>query len=386
MKQWIVLALACIGMQSASAREGAFTHPGIFLDNTQIDAVRRNIAASHDVTTAALSKLAQSDLARLDYLPTPRHTVECGPFSKPDLGCTDETRDAQAAYTHALLWAYLGDERHAAKAIEIMNAWSSTLTGGHTLTNAGLQSSWAAELWPRSAELVRHTTSLWAPGDIERFERMLREQYLPDTRKMSACHVMNWQASAIEARMNIAVFLDDAALFDEAVEDWEGRLKSTIYLARDGALPQSHPACPKQGDALIADWFGQKVFFDGHGQETCRDLEHTAYGLAAFINAAETARIQGVDLYSRGADRLKAAMEYHARLKNDPVVPNSICAGKLVGDLTGTLEVGFNHYANRLGESLPQTASWLLPRRPTTGHFHYLWETLTHADTGTGAE
>ena len=36
--------------------------------------------------------------------------------------------DARAAYTHALLWYYTGNQAHANKAIEIMNAWSATLT------------------------------------------------------------------------------------------------------------------------------------------------------------------------------------------------------------------------------------------------------------------
>ena len=36
---------------------------------------------------------------------------------------------------------------------------------------------------------------------------------------------------------------------------------------------------------------------NGICQETCRDLGHTQYGMASTLNAAETARIQGVDLY-----------------------------------------------------------------------------------------
>ena len=32
-------------------------------------------------------------------------------------------------------------------------------------------------------------------------------------------------------------------------------------------------------------------------QETCRDLGHTQLGIAGMINGAETAFIQGVDLY-----------------------------------------------------------------------------------------
>jgi hypothetical protein len=371
------------GHALASSGGQQFVHPGVFLDNAQIDSGKNNLAQSKDTTMRAWQALQRSGLASLDYKPTPREQVECGPFSKPDKGCTDETNDAKAAYTHALLWVYGGDSRHALKAVEIMNAWSSTLKGGHTNSNAGLQTAWSAELWPRAAEIVRYTSDVWAPADIARFETMLREQYLPDLDKISSCHVMNWQASGIEARANIAVFLNDRPAFDDALDRWRGRIRSTIYLSEDGAVPLAHPSCPKQGEALIKDWFDQRVFVDGHSQETCRDLEHTAYGLAALTNVAETARIQGVDLYSEGGARLKAAMEYHAKLKNDAVVPHWVCGGRLVGDLTGTMEVGYNHYSGRKGESLPQTEVWLKPKRPTTGFFHYLWETMTHAETAT---
>jgi len=372
---------ASMATAAPTAAQGEFKHPGIFLDAVQIDAVRKNIAAGSGVTMRALQAMQRSNLASLDYQPKPRSVVECGSYSKPDLGCTDESNDAQAAYTHALLWAFLRDERHARKAVEIMDAWSSTLTGGHTNSNAALQASWNAQLWPRAAEIIRYTSDAWAPQAITRFETMLRTQYLPNILAMAHCHVFNWQASAIEARTNIAIFTNDRAGFDQAVGLWPERAHSSLYLAKDGALPKSHSWCPKQGEELIKTWFGQRTFVDGHAQETCRDLEHTAYGLAALINVAETARIHGIDLYSREKERLIAAMEYHAKLKNRSGVPDWVCGGKLTGDLTGTMEVGYNHYAGREGNALPETAAWLHTRRPMKGYFHYLWETMTHAQT-----
>lgn len=377
----IVCAQTSLVIAAPASEWGEFKHPGVFLDVAQIEAVRKNISDGSSVTMQALQAMQKSPLASLDYQPKPWAVVECGSFSKPDLGCTDESNDAQAAYTHALLWAFLHDERHARKAVEIMDAWSSTLTGGHTNSNAPLQASWNAQLWPRTAEIIRYTTDAWSPQAIARFETMLRTQYLPNIVAMGRCHVFNWQASAIEARANIAIFTNDRAGFDEAIGLWPERARSSLYLTRDGAVPLSHSWCPKQGEELIKDWFGQRTFVDGHAQETCRDLEHTAYGLAALINVAETARIQGVDLYGSGKERLMAAMEYHARLKNRSSVPDGVCGGTLKGDLTGTMEVGYNHYVGREGNELPETSAWLNARRPMKGYFHYLWETMTHAQT-----
>lgn len=66
-------------------------------------------------------------------------------------------------------------------------------------------------------------------------------------------------------------------------------------------------------------WYDQTVFnasVDGVSQETCRDFGHTAYGLAATFNVAETALLQGVDLYTPNLKRLSATVALHTGLLN----------------------------------------------------------------------
>jgi hypothetical protein len=41
--------------------------------------------------------------------PRPRATVECGSYSNPNNGCTEEREDAIAAYTTALAWSITGN-------------------------------------------------------------------------------------------------------------------------------------------------------------------------------------------------------------------------------------------------------------------------------------
>lgn len=374
----LVAGFGASGICAAAEDVPRFVHPGVFLGDQQLASIRTRLAAQEQNAMDMLRRLEASRLAQLDWQAKPRAVVECGSYSKPDNGCTDETNDARAAYAHALLWMIKGDERHARKAVEIMDAWSGTLAGGHTLANAPLQAAWAAELWPRAAELIRYSYPAWSVERVDRFGTMLRTQYLPNIRAMGKCHVFNWQASAIEARMNMAVFLDDRPLFDEAVAMWPERAQASIYLEKDGAMPRSHSQCPKQGEALIKDWFGQRVFRSGHAQETCRDLAHTAYGIAALANAAETAYIQGVNLYGLEQERMMGVMEYHAMLKNNDSISSNVCGGTLIGDLHGTMHVGYHHYVHRLGLSLPQTERWRSTRTWSEGYFHYSWEVLTH--------
>src|SRR4029079_8636828 len=85
----------------------------------------------------------------------------------------------------------------------------------------------------------------------------------------------------------------------------------------------------KTGAALVAFWYDQTKYVDGLCQETCRDIGHVQYGLAAMINAAETATIQGTDLFAEESKRLRGALEFHAQYLNGVAVPSWLCGGSL---------------------------------------------------------
>ncbi|HEX7841360.1 MAG TPA: alginate lyase family protein [Kofleriaceae bacterium] len=354
----------------------AFVHPGVQVDKAQLDFVKAKLAAHAEPWTGALAAMKRSRFAALTYKPKPRANVECGPVSRPDHGCTDEKNDAIAAYTHALLWYFTGDRAHARKAIEIMNAWAATLVK-HTNSNAPLQAAWAASTFPRAAEIIRYTYDDWAKRDVDAFRGMLSKVYMPLVDHGSPSNG-NWELSMIEASMGIAVFLDDRAAFATAVSQWHRRVPAYVYLTSDGATPVS----PPQGNKF---WYNQTRFVDGLSQETCRDLGHVQYGLAAMTNAAETATIQGVDLFAEQSRRLRLAYEFHARFLNGAQVPGWLCGGKLNSVSPDPMwEVGYNALVNRGGLELPETKRLLQKIRPTNADHHMAWETLTHAEIGNG--
>jgi len=194
----------------------------------------------------------------------------------------------------------------------------------------------------------------------------------------------NWELSMAEASVAISVFLDDRATFDKAIAMWRKRVPAYLYVTTDGALPVPPPGGNKSSQAaLLKYWYDQTTFPDGLCQETCRDLGHVQYGLAAMINAAETARIQGVDLYGEQAKRITAGLELHAQYLNGAAVPSSLCTGTLT-DVSAdpTWEIAYNHYANRTKAALPQTKALIAKIRPVDTDHHMDWETLTHAEVG----
>lgn len=325
----------------------ALVHPGILVDRGQLEVIKARLAARAEPWTGALAALEASPFASPSYRPRPRAEIECS--AATDRGCSDEQNDAIAAYSHAVLWFFTGDQRHADKAIEIMNAWSAVVVR-HTGSRASLQAAWAGAMFPRAAEIIRYTYDGWPRDQIAAFRAMLTSAYLPlIDRDRDAPSVSHAELSTVEAAMAIAVFLDDPAAFHAAVARWRTRVSAYITV-------------------------------DGQSQDTCRDLGRVQLGLAALTNAAETARIQGVDLFHEQAARLARSYELHASLLNGADVPRWLCRGKLNDAVPDpTWEIGYAALAHRAGLALPETQRLLTRIRPTGASHHVAWETLTHA-------
>jgi hypothetical protein len=367
---------------TVGAGGGVFRHPGILVNAQQLDFVKAKIAAGAEPWTTAFNAAENSKFGALNYQPSPIADVDCGPFSNPDVGCHAEQDDATAAYTQALLWHFTGNKAYAQTAIRILNAWSSTLKK-HTNSNAPLQSAWTGAMFPRAAEILRSGKAGWAQADIDRFSHMLKTAHLPYIINGSPNDNGNWELTMAEAVIAIGVFLDDHTLFDKGVSMWRKRVPAYIYLTSDGPLPVPPPGGNKTTRQQLIDyWHGQSTFVDGLGQETCRDLGHLSLGFAEMINAAETARIQGLDLYAEQQKRITVGFEFNVQFLDGVTAPSWLCGGQLNLTHSPIWEIGYNEYVNRDGLKLPHTLSVLLKDRPSGTSHHIAWETLTHAEVG----
>jgi hypothetical protein len=341
-----------------------------------------------------------------------------------NIGCTDSRTDALHAYTLALLWYHTGEQRYADAAIRILDAYANTLQtilfidGDRSTYNGPLQAAWLAELFPRAAEIIRHSGAGWPEARAVAFGDMLKRAMLPRITNGWPGGGSNWNNSMTNGVMNIAVYTDDKALFEKSLTMWRTHVRETFYATTDGAVPV--PA-PDQRNAdgswksgvLLSSWRGQTEFgtsrSNGISQEVCRDFGHATMSVASVSQAAETALIQGVDLYTGQEARLIAGAEFMARYlvphapdknlqatipveswlcarrseyvtKNGAPVPNNTIEVQILP----TWEILYNHYVNRKGRSMPSTAA-LLPRVRAGGSYTDLqmsWETLTHAGVG----
>ncbi|MDX3525538.1 alginate lyase family protein [Streptomyces sp. ID05-39B] len=372
--------LAAPATTRAEAAPAAFAHPGVTVSRAQLDFARRQVDAGAQPWKGAYDRMLASRYADLNRAPKPRAVVECGSYSNPNNGCTDEREDAIAAYTQALAWYVTGDARHAKKAIELMDAWSAVIKD-HTNSNAPLQTGWAGSSWPKAAEIIKHTYSgIWAGSG--RFAGMLRDVYLPEVINGSNSNG-NWELSMMEAAVGISVFLEDKASYDKAMARFRTRTAAYVYLASDGDLPRIVPSQNLDTRAkIVAYWQGQSTFVNGLSQETCRDFTHTGYGISAIAHIAETSRIQGQDLYGTDVgERLRHALGLHARYQLGTAAPSWLCGGSLKLGLGPVTEVGYNALHNRLGIAMTNTETLTLQNRPAGSNNLFLaWETLTHGD------
>jgi hypothetical protein len=386
-----------------STFNGTFRHPGVLVTGEQLSFVKAKLQSGAEPWKSALAKamtyMRASDFggypafASLTYVAHPVPAICCGSVSKPDIGCKAEQFDASAAYTTALIWAVTGNEAYGNQSIAIMNAYANVLKRHYAPTetctdssgtsgvssNTIVQSGWVGSIFPRAAEIMR-TDPNWSATDSAKFKGMLQSAYLVNLQTEPADNG-NWELSVADALVQIGVFLDDQASFNQGLSFWRKRVPAYIYLSTDGASPI----------VLSGAKWNASSFFDGLCQETCRDLHHPQLGFAAMINAAETARIQGVDLYGEQATRIIAGLETEAQYLNQilaaqKLAPDPGCSTAFpASDMQGPApmwEIAYNHYVNRLGRSLPSVQALITKIRPTGVDHHMDFETLSHAELG----
>lgn len=317
-----------------------FVHPGIAHSAESIAFVRSKLEAKQQPWMEAWEELKSSPEAALSWKSKPRAYVERGPYNNPNIGSSQFSNDATAAYIHALWWALAGEKAHAEKAAEIVDAWSGTLK---SISNhdARLLVGMSGYKFCIAAELLKHTWDGWPAGRQERFAAMLRDIWYPIIKDFYPSANGNWDAAMMQTMIAMGVFLDDQAMFNRA---------RSYFLTGEG-------------NGAIGNYFKAS----GQCQESGRDQAHTQMGLEFLANTCETAWIQGIDLYAALDSRLLKGFEYTATYNlgiEVPYEPYRSFEGryhyKAISDngrgrLRPMYERVFNHYHNRRGLAAPLT-------------------------------
>ncbi|MEI8288071.1 MAG: alginate lyase family protein [Verrucomicrobiota bacterium] len=322
-----------------------FVHPGIYHTSNDLAFMRQKIQSRSEPWYGAWQQLQSEGHARLTF--TPHAVAEWDANKDPYPG-----GDALAAYSHALQWALTGNPAHAAKAIEILNAWSSNLKHIHgNNSQEMLVWGWNGCHFVNAAELLRFYVppggkpSSWAPVEVERFKKMLGMGY-ETIKDFKPAFNGNWDAALMNTMLCTAIFTDDPAMFDRVIDHFNGKYQL------------ANPRQSKNGNLT------SYLLSTGQCQESGRDQGHVQMGLGNYSALCEAAWKQGVDLYGAFNNRLLVGYEYTAKymLGHDDVsfamIPGvqwtKISAEKR-DHFVPIYEAVYQHYVYRKGLEMPFT-------------------------------
>lgn len=279
---------------AAQKSEGPIVHPGILQTRADLEFMKAKISAGEEPWKSSWNVWLTSPGASLDFQPKPFVHVIRGAYAAGQRGGVELSESATAASNHVMQWYVAGDEAHARKAIEILDAWSGTLSDFFE-NDAMLLAGWTGGEFCNAAEILRATYPGWSIKSQEQFKRMLLTVYVPLLRMFYPEANGNWDAAIMHTLLAIGVFCEDRDLMN---------LVYTHY--RVGP-----------GNSGITRY----IYPSGQCEESCRDQGHTQLGLSYLVNTCVIAWNQGVDLFAEADNRLALGMEYTARYMLGEDVP-----------------------------------------------------------------
>lgn len=245
-----------------------------FLSEQDVAALRERLARGLEPTASAFrALLAEADaaLARAPHVPAhwyvPGYYVDAEGHRTLKGGLEG---DGNSAYALALAYRMTGQQRYAATALRLVNAWPAELRTTEHRDDSTLCFSYHFPALILAADLLRGCDG-WTAPQRAAWERFLREKALPMNCMGRANNWGNWGLVLVSA---IAAYLGDADLLAAAANRWREFIASQI--AADGHLPHEVGRNHGTGD---------------HG------LWYSHFSLLPQTIAAEILRTNGIDLY-----------------------------------------------------------------------------------------
>ncbi|MGW0821727.1 alginate lyase family protein [Streptomyces sp. NPDC002845] len=286
----------------ATAAEPAFAHPGLLHTRAGLDRMAAKVTAGAAPYTAGFAKLTANRHAQSDRKANPQATVYRGNGSPQNYRTL--YNDIHAAYQNALRSHVSGDTAHADTAVEILNAWSATLTSLKGSADRFLAAGLYGYQFANAAELVRDHDSF----ELERFQKMMLDVFYPLSEDFLVRHNgavvtnywPNWDLCNMACVLATGIFCDDKAIVERAVE----------YFKHGEGLGSVKNAIPVVRDDGLAEWL-----------EAGRDQGHALLGVGLMGTFCEMAWNQGIDLYGYDDNRFLKGAQYVAKWSMGGYVP-----------------------------------------------------------------
>lgn len=340
----VILSFFTMTLPSAAAvatAEGeTFSHPGLIPSGESLARIKQYIADGTDPVICSYRALVSDGRAQADYkMAGPFHTIARDGMHAKTKGPSES--DFTAAYYNALMYHLTGDIAHRDKSLEIIEAYSDSLSNidGHDAPLCCLQGYFLVN----AMELMRDCASEEAQ---RRWTDMIHRSFIPVMDRfesMSPYANGNWGAIVNKMRMAVAIYCDDHDMYEKA--------KSMFLQCND--------------NSALPNYIGA----DGQCQETGRDQGHAQLGLGNLAEICEIAWNQGDDLWSAEDGRMYKGYEYMAKYNLGYEVPFTTwkdCTGLYSGwtepgpmgrgNFRAIYEIAYAHFAGRLHMPMPYTS------------------------------
>ena len=325
MKKNFLLLVLIFSFHSLYA-EG-FKHPGGLHTQADFDRIKAGLATNDPAVVQGYENLKANPYSSSTTVTYPVETIVRGGSSGQNY--INAARGAAMAYQNALRWKISGEEAHARKAVEILNAWAAVCKRVSGDTNLSLASGLYGYAFANAAELMRDYPG-WNPDDFEKFKTwMLTVWYPPCIDFLKRRHDTwsqgrpghywsNWGLCNVLGIMSIGILCDDVFIYNQGLSYYKYDYVGTF-------TPQKTPPVINDG---LNEFLGNLVpvihpdsrgpyGYLGQMQESGRDQGHTLMAVGLAVDICQIGWNQGDDLFAHMDNRLAAGIEYVAAYNSE---------------------------------------------------------------------
>ncbi|MEO6520032.1 MAG: cellulose binding domain-containing protein [Mucilaginibacter sp.] len=268
----VIFLLAC-----QVARGQTFVHPGIGLNQADLNQLKANI--TREPWLSAYNAFKGDSKSQLSYaMQGPYATVS----RAPSLNNNAWINDMVAIRNLAFMYVFTGDSAYARKATNMLDAWAVTNTywgGNENRLDIGDH----AQDWGVGAEILRYTFPGWTAANTQHVENYFANILFPTSSVPNPLYDQNKGALQLKIALAASIFCNNATRFNQAIEVYR--------MDAGGGMRNSLP--------------------NGEVGDTGRD-GHWRIQAAALAWGAEVAYKQGVDMFAELENRVYAIGElYH---------------------------------------------------------------------------
>ena len=326
-----------------AATAAAFIHPGMLHTTADFQRMKSKVNANASPWIISWNLLTANSHASSSYTANPQSIVYRGSDGVHAQNYAILYNDVAAAYALALRYQISGDTQYGTAAVNVMNAWASTLTalGGsadHQLL-AGIQGYQFAN----AAEMMRGWSG-WAAADQVKFKTMMVDVFYSVNHDFLVRHNnaaidhywANWDLCNMASIMAIGILTDNTTMYNEAI---------TYFKSGAGNGGIDHAIW------VLYEVDGEQL---GQGQEAGRDQGHSNLDYALLGPIAQMAYNQGTDFWAYENNKILAGSEYNSKYNIGNNVPyttytnsdvtQTVISNNSRGDIRPMWEMIYGHY------------------------------------------